>query len=231
VTGRELKDIRRKDLLGPAGSALRLVTTTLDGKQTELSIIRVPYSPHVNPASDVFAYQIPGNWTVDPRYEFPLPWSPTLAYRGAEDLAFSPDFDDVDSPEYHSYLFFLWLEGTPPVSAEKIQSDMLTYFRGLAEERGKNYRFTPDLSKISALYNADSNGADTLGGAPAKSFRGSVNIYDTHSKIITLNSEVTAAVCPGTGHTMMFYGMSLEPHDGAMWQQFHAIRDTFRCAR
>jgi len=108
---------------------------------------------------------------------------------------------------------------------------MLVYFRGLAEERGRNYGFTPDLSKVSASYKEDAAASRKFGGAAARTFSGTVSIWDTHGKVITLNSEVVAATCPGSNHTTLFFGMSLEPRDGDIWKQLDTIRDTFRCNR
>ena len=231
VPGRDFADIAGKDLRGPAGGTVRLAVVRFDGSQFEVTLVRAPYPPHENPASDPFAYHVPGGWAADSRYQFPLPWSPELPYHGFEDLFFSPNFDQTDSSEYHAYLFFLWLEGAPPISANQLDSDMLVYFRGLAQERGKNYRFIPDLSKVSAAYREDAAPSRTFGGVPARAFSGTVTIWDTHGKLITLNSEVVAAICPGSNHTAMFFGMSLEPRDGEMWKQLDAIRDTFRCRR
>jgi len=231
VPGQEFSEILKKDLHGPIGGTVRLTIARFDGSQSEVTLVRAPYPPHVNPASDSFAYTVPGSWTADPRYRFPLPWSPTLAYQGFEDLFFSPNFDQIDSPEYHSYLFFLWLEGTRMLSAEQLQSDMVAYFRGIAEQRGRNYRFTPDLSKISATYKGDRVAPPTFGGASARAFNGTVTIWDTHGKLITLNSEVLISACGTPDHTAFFFGMSLEPRDGEMWKQLDAIRDTFRCSR
>lgn len=230
VQGRALADIITKEIRGPVGDEVRLTVVKYDGSQSTITMVRTPYPPHVNPAADPFLYTVPGNWAADSRYPFPLPWSPDLAYRGFEDLFFSPNFDQTDSPEYHSYLFFLWIEGTPAISASHLQSDMLVYFRGLAQQRGQNYAFTPDLSKISANY-AEDAGPHVFGGVPARSFAGVVDIWDTHGKVIRLNSEVVSAVCPGTNHTALFFGMSLEPREGAMWKRLDAIRDTFQCKR
>ncbi|HEY6308734.1 MAG TPA: PDZ domain-containing protein [Candidatus Angelobacter sp.] len=231
ATGRELADINAKDIQGPVGGTLRLTFARLDGSQSEITLTRVPYTPHTNPASDPFVYSVPGNWGMDPRWSFPLPWSPALPYHGVEDLAYAPNFADTNSPEYHSYLFFWWIEGTREFTAGQLQGDMLTYFRGLAEERGKNNGFAPDLSKVSAEYSADPQGRESLGGSPARIFSGTVTIYDTHGKTIKLNSEVVASACPGTGHTAVFFGMSLEPRTAPIWKKLDASRDTFRCSR
>lgn len=64
------------------------------------------------------------------------------------DLFFSPNFPETDSPEYHSYLFFMSLEGTHMLTAEQLQSFLLTYFQGLAEERAK----TMDSRRILPKY-------------------------------------------------------------------------------
>ncbi|HMF10149.1 MAG TPA: PDZ domain-containing protein [Thermoanaerobaculia bacterium] len=230
VAGREFMEIVKTDLQGSIGGTVRLSVLRSDGSQSEISLTRAPFPPHKNPASDSFAYVVPGLWSTDPRYTFPLPWSPALAYQGVEDLFYVPNFAETGSPEYHSYVFFWWLDGAPVFDAARLESDMLTYFRGLAQERGRNFGFTPDLSKVTASYREDPAASRTYGGAPARTFSGTVSIWDTHGKVIRLQSEVAAAQCPGSGHTALFFGMSLEPRDGTVWKEIDAVRDTFRCA-
>ena len=108
---------------------------------------------------------------MDPRYPFPLPWAPSLNHKGFEDVAFAPDFDEVDSPDYHGYLFVWWLNEPDEISAPQLQADIVTYFRGLAEQRGRNNSFTPDLSKVTAQYTASST-------VPAATFTGILTLYD-----------------------------------------------------
>jgi hypothetical protein len=69
------------------------------------------------------------------------------------------------------------------------------------------------------------------GRTPARAFSGTLNIWDTHGKIITLNSEVLISDCGTSSHTAFLFAQSLEPRDGGMWKQLDAIRDTFRCSR
>ena len=231
VQGREFPELLRKEIHGPIGATLRLTVVRYDGSRSEIALVRTPYPAHSNPPSDPFGYSVPGSWSTDPRYTFPLPWTSKLTYRGFEDIFFSPNFGETDSPEYHSFLFFFWLEGSQMLSAEELQSAAVAYFRGIAEERGKNYGFTPDLDKVSATYHEDSAAAATFGGAPSRAFSGSLIIWDTHGKTITLNSEVRISQCGTSDHTAFFFGQSLEPRDGEMWKRIDAIRDTFRCSR
>jgi hypothetical protein len=232
VPGREFSDIVNKDINGPVGGTVRLSVARFDGSKSEITLVRTPFPPHANPPSDPFVYVVPGSWGSDPRTPFPVPWAPTLPYHGFVDLFFSPNFDRTDSPEYHSYVIFMSLEGTPALSAEQLQSDMLTWFRGLAVERGAANKFTPDLSKVSVTYKEDPATSRTPGGAATRAFSGTETIYDSHGKIITLNSEVRMiSGCGTSNNTVFFFGMSLEPRDGDMWKQLDAIRDTFRCSR
>jgi hypothetical protein len=230
VPGRDFSEILTKDLQGSVGGTVRLTVSRYDGSQSEITLVRAPYPTHINPSTDPFAYRVPGGWSTDPRYVFPLPWWSKIPYHGFEDVFFSPNFDQTDSPEYHSFLFFLWIEGTHMMSAEQLQSDALAYFQGIAEERGRNYDFTPDFSKVSATYQEDA-AKSTLGGAPARAFSGNLTIYDTHGKVIALNSEVLLSTCGTSDHTVLFFAQSLEPRDGEMWKQLDAVRDTFRCSR
>jgi hypothetical protein len=230
VPGRDFSEILKKDLQGPVGGTVRLTVLRYDGSQSEITLVRAPYPTHVSQTTDPFVYRVPGSWGTDPRYVFPLPWWPKIPYRGFEDIFFSPNFDETDSPEYHSFVFFLWIEGTHRMTAVQLQSDAVAYFRGIAEERGRNYDFTPDVSKVSATYKQDS-ATSTLGSAPARAFSGTLTIYDTHGKVITLNSEVRISTCGTPDHTVLFFAQSLEPRDGEIWKQLDAIRDTYRCTR
>ncbi len=231
VPGRDFSEILEKDLHGPVGGKVVLTVARFDGSKSDITLVRAPYPTHTSQASDPFTFSVPGSWAADPRYTFPLPFAAKLAYHGVEDVFFAPNFDNTDSPEYHSWLFFMWLDGTHMLSAEQVQTDIVTYFRGLAEERGQNNGFTPDLSKVLAAYKENTAASPTFGGAAARAFSGTVNIWDTHGKIITVNSQVRISGCGTSDHTVLFFAGSLEPRDGDIWKQLNAIRDTFRCSR
>jgi hypothetical protein len=226
VFNTELNELIKR-LAGPAGSSIELSVVQVDGNLKKVALVRRPYPPHLNPQTDIFSYSIPGNWQKDPRYNFPLPWSPGLAFKGFEDLYFAPGFDDPDSPEYHGYVFLWWLDGKQQITAAELQADMVTYFKGLAEQRGRNNKFSPDLSQIKAQYASSSNGPSTFGGAAATNFSGTVTLYDRRGKVISLYSEVSSSYY-GDGHTAVFFAMSKEPRPSTLWSQLDAIRNGFR---
>ena len=57
--GREMSEIL-KQIHGPIGATLRLTVVKPDGSQSEYALVRAPYPPHLNPASDPFVYTVPG---------------------------------------------------------------------------------------------------------------------------------------------------------------------------
>jgi len=235
VAGRDLNEISRQDFRGPAGGTVRVKVVKLDGdKAVEIALTRRPFPPHRNPETDAFSYTAPGSWRFDPRYPFPLPWAPALVRHGFEDVAFGPDFAESSAPDYHSYLFFWWLDGATPLTATQVRDDMLAYFRGISEDRGKRLHFTPDLSKVTAEYHDDTARASRpFGGKDAtpRAFAGTVSLYDRDGKLITLHSEVTTTVCVAADHTAVYFAMSMQPRPAAFWRDLDAVRDSFRCAR
>lgn len=228
--GHDTGELGRAGLSGMVGDSVRLMVAKMNHPPEEIVLKRMPYPPHVNPATDAFQYSVPGNWQMDPRYPFPLPWAPSIERKGFEDLAFAPGFDNTNSPEYHSYLIVWWLDGKQVLTAKELEKDMVTYFRGLAEQRGRNNKFTPDLTKVAASYR-DSDGQPSFGGEPAKNFAGTVTLYDRHGELITLHSEIIASACTKTGNTAVFFSMSKEPRPAPLWKRLDAVRDGFRCER
>lgn len=232
--GNPVFNVTMTDLLqrleGPVGTTVQLSVVNLDGNLQKLTLVRKPYPPHLNPATDPFGYSIPGNWQMDLRYNFPLPWSPSIAHQGFEDLFFAPGFDEVASPEYHSYLILWWLDGKVSMTAGELQEEMVTYFRGLASQRGRNNHFTPDLSVVAASYAATQSGPSSLGGVSATNFMGKVTLIDRHGNPVSLYSEVISAPC-SADHTAVYFAMSKEPRPAALWKTLDRVRDTFQCRR
>ncbi len=100
VTGRDLAEIRAKELNGAAGSTVSLkVLSPQSAEPRAATLVRRPWPPYENPASDPFHYSGPGNWRSE-RHQFPLPWAPSIPYKGLADLLFTPAFSDESSPDF-----------------------------------------------------------------------------------------------------------------------------------
>ncbi len=231
TAGNDVDDVVRHQLRGPSGEAVRVLVARGDEKAVEHVLARRAFPPHVNPASDAFSYVVPGSWRTEPRYTFPLPWSPELSLRGIEDLAFAPDFDDPSSPEYHSYQFFWWIDGTTPITTSHLQANLDTYFRGLSSDRGRRLGFHPVLSNVSATVQHASASATPTSVArlDGQVFEGIVHLYDRTGKVIALHAAITTYVCRAAAHTAVFAGFSQLPRPARIWSEVDAIRESFAC--
>src|SRR5258708_14841107 len=149
VSGRDLTEIRSKELNGEVGGKVKLkVLSSQAAEPREAVLLLRPWPPYENPSSDPFHYSGPGNWRSE-RHEFPLPWAPSIRYKRLADLLFTPSFADESSPDFFSYIGFWWIEGKPKITAEQLQSNLFDYYRGLSQDFAQEGKLTVDLSRVS----------------------------------------------------------------------------------
>jgi hypothetical protein len=226
VAGKNTAEMFKTNLIGPPGGSVKLTLwRDSEGRQFEAELTRVPY-PSRRPASDPLEFYSPANWRPEVD-QFPLPWSPQLTYHGCLDLAFAPDFADNNSPNYHSYAFVWWLEGKQEISAERLQSDLLTFYKGISGQRGRTRNFKPDLDKVSVSWMPDGPKAGV------QSFHGDAIFYNPAGELITLHGEASLQYCAGANRTAGVFILSPQPRDtgAAIWKDLEAIRDSFHCQR
>ncbi|MGA3039632.1 MAG: PDZ domain-containing protein [Bryobacteraceae bacterium] len=225
VDGKGATETLHANLAGPPGGSVKLTLwRPSEGRQFEAELTRVPYPLRRNPAGDPFLFSSPANWRPEVD-QFPLPWSPQLTYHGWEDLVFAPNFDDEASPNYHSYAFILWLEGRQEFSTERLQADLLTYFKGISEERGRTRKFTPDLNRVSMNWAADGQKAGM------QSFHGHATFYNPAGQLFTVHGEASLQFCANADHTAGVFILSPREPAAPIWNDLRAIRESFRCDR
>jgi hypothetical protein len=234
VAGKDVAEEFKDQLHGAAGGKVRLtLLRPSEGMRTfDIELARVPYPHRQNPAFESFAYSAPRSWRLE-SYRFPLPWSPKLAYTGIEDILFAPQFAEISSIEYHSLVWVWWLDGRPPIDADSIRSTLLEYFRGLSEERGKNYNFTPnlDMVKVTAMNAKIAGAPPSPERSAARGYLGDVVTYSAEGKLITLHVDVEERECSPNDHTALLFTISPAPPEAQIWEAMRSIRSTFRCRR
>ena len=229
VVGKDALAAFKSELRGPAGGKvlLSLVRVADDNREFQVTLQRSAYPLRENPAAQPFGFSLPRSWRFE-SFEFPLPWSPQIAYHGTEDIAFAPDFDDRAGGSYHSLVWFWWLAGRPEIDAGSLRADLLRYFQGLSRERGTNDHFTPLLGQVAVTVAALPAAAAP---AAAAAYRGDAVTYDTHGQLITLHFEVEERACTDAGHTALLFKLSPQPLGAPIWNQMEAVRSSFRCRR
>jgi hypothetical protein len=224
--GKSAMETLGTSLTGPLGGEVKLtIWRQAEGRQFDADLTRVPYPLRSNAASDPFRFSRPANWRPEVD-QFPLPWSAQLAYHGWEDLVFAPGFDDKASPNYHSYAFVWWLEGKQEFSADRLQADLLAYYKGISAQRGRTRKFTPDLDRVSVTFAAGAAGASN----GSRSFHGDAVFYNPAGELFTLHGEASLQYCRD-GHTAGVFILSPQESGAAIWNDLRAIQQSFRCSR
>jgi membrane-associated protease RseP (regulator of RpoE activity) len=220
VSGRDLTEIRAKELNGAAGGTVRLkILSPPAGEPREATLVLRPWPPYENPASDPFHYSGPGNWRSE-RHQFPLPWAPSIRYQGLADLLFTPSFSDESSPDFFSYIGFWWIEGKPRITAEQLQSNLFDYYRGLSQDFAHEGKLTVDLSRVSVTLKQE-----------GELFRGDISTYSFTGKLILLHADAIIRPCSESDHTVIFFSLSPQDRSRPVWKTMRSIGESFVCKR
>ncbi len=101
------------------------------------------------------------------RIELPPGFARDLGWNGVEQIRFAPGMFDPDAPDFFSYVLVFLLSAEANTSEEKLEDELLTYYRGLSEAvmggEGKTVdaeKFTISLEKAKNLKGAPSSADD-----------------------------------------------------------------------
>ena len=218
VSGRDLAEIRAKELNGTAGSTVKLkILGPLAAEPREAALVLRPWPPYENPSSDPFHYSGPGNWRSE-RHPFPLPWAPSIHYKGLADLLFTPSFSDENSADFFSYIGFWWTEGKPHITAEQLRSNLFDYYRGLSQDFAQEGKLTVDLSRVSVTLKQEGD-----------LFRGDISTYSFTGKLILLHTDAVVRPCADSDHTVIFFSLTPQDRSRPVWKTMKSIGDSFVC--
>ena len=138
------------------------------------SVMRTWHSAAAETAESSFQWPLPAGWRKE-TIPFPLGFAPALKYRGVEELRFMPGIFDPKAPDFWSYSFAWWLEGSPAPDTKSLQADLTRYFAGLCQAvGGTKFRFDPQ--RFSATLRAVPR--SPAGSDPSTRFEGTIDLYD-----------------------------------------------------
>lgn len=168
-----------------------------------------------------FHLPTPAGWRTE-TIPFPLSFAPDLGYRGLEELRFAPGMFTPKAPDFWTYGFAWWVEGTVTPDAAKLGRDLGLYFDGLAKAVEKPERFDAKKAKSNAKLKKSASG-----------FEGTADAYDafaTHGRV-TLNVRIRSVPCAAQGHTALLFEISPQPTKHIVWKQLEPVSTGFRCER
>lgn len=170
-----------------------------------------------------YMFTAPEDWRTEV-VTFPLSFAPELDYQGHGDVRFAPGMFAPETEDFWTYTFVWWLPSDANISAERLSTDMNTYFTGLAKLVTRaGERELPEFP-ASAVYTGDAED-DVLQGRIE-----TLDAFATHSPI-ALNSEVTQIKCPAHDRKAVLFAFSPKPKDHPNWAALGQIKADFSCDR
>jgi len=184
-------------------------------------------------ATDPFRFGTLTGWRSE-RIPFPLDFAPSLPYTGFEELRFAPGMFDPKSDTYFTYVFFWWIAGDVAPTRERLEKELVVYFKGLGDSVGAARNLKIDTSTVTAraqqvmaFGKAKAAAADT-----SPRYRAVVQAPDPFNggAMVTLNIEITSQYCASAKHSCVFFCVSPQPYERDEWDTLWTIRNLFQCA-
>ena len=168
---------------------------------------------------------IPPGWTTE-KISFPIEFAPQINYKGVEELRFAPGWGKKGDQQYWSYAFLWWLENDPAINEEALEKDLTAYYNGLVnvnitERKIPSIKTVPTVVKVNKI--------NTAAGDIA-TYSGTINMLDYMIPApMTLNSIIHVRACQLKKRTAVFFEMSPQQVDHAIWKEFDDIIKGLAC--
>jgi hypothetical protein len=169
----------------------------------------------------------PANWGIE-HFLIPISFAPTIAYKGVEDIRFTPGWAKKESDEYWSYVFLWYLDGNIQLDAKTIEKNLSAYYTGLLHAnldttKTKSVQIMPAklaVTKISTEKDA------------TVSFEATVNTLDFLTwQPIRLHLRIHVRRCSEENKTMIFHEVSSKSYNDAVWTRLHELWRSLRCKK
>jgi hypothetical protein len=163
-----------------------------------------------------YGFSIPDGWSVE-RIPFPIEFAPQIAYKGIEELRFTPGWGNPKSEEHWSYAFLWWIEGSPRIDTGTLQQDLKAYYTGLV---GRNITKRQIPASKVVPTNASIKKIRTAPG-DLSTYTGTISMlnYITQTPIV-LHCRVHVKNCQAQHHTIVYFEISPKHFTHPIWAQY-----------
>ncbi len=185
----------------------------------------------VQDADVPYTLPTPEGWRTE-RMAFPLGFAKDLEYKGHEDLRFAPGMFKADAPDYFSYAFAMWIEGTLSFEPKSLEKDLLKYYKGLCGSVAKGRKLDLDLSKIVVEVTKQEK-KGTLGGETSEFLHARIDWFDPFvtGKPLTLHLEIWGRSADAGKRTCLFALASPKVKSEPVWDALRKIQAGFACPK
>jgi len=174
-----------------------------------------------------YVLDIPKGWDIE-RFLLPIEFAPVIAYKGVEDIRFTPGWGKAETNDYWSYAFLWYLDSTINFDSKTIESNLTAYYTGLINTNVDKTKVSTDkLVKVKVSIKEKVTDKED-----AKTFGGTVYMTDFLTlKPIGLNLLIHVKYCEGPGKTLVFHELSPKPYNDKVWIGLNQLWVDFKCRK
>ena len=166
-------------------------------------------------------FEFNSNWRGE-RIELPPGFAPKLGWNGVEVIRFAPGMFEPDTESFFSYALVFLLEEGSDVSAEAIHREVLTYYQGLSAAVMKGKGKAVDTESFVLKLNPPQEDGEFTEMTGTLDW---IEPFATQARQ-TLNLEVR--LWKHRSQPALFFSVSPQAGDHAIWSDLRQIRDQFK---
>ena len=168
----------------------------------------------------------PADWKKE-SFTFPLEFAPKLAFTGIEEARFAPGWSDKTSPEFWTYSFAWYVDGSINLTEKRLQTFTADYFNGLTQVVGKSKGLKSETVTESFAIFIEKASVDSW-----QFFEGKVQLFDVFfsEQEIRLNVKVKALYCEEMNKHLVVFSFAPKAFDHKIWQVFENVQTIANCA-
>ena len=187
-------------------------------------------SKTTTPKPEIFHWETGPGWFGE-RIKLPPGFSPTMSWKGIEEIRFAPGMFKADQPDFFSYALVFSLEPDAEVSPASLRKQILLYYQGLSSQVSTGKGRKVDVSKFTI----DLKPAKDLSGSAPKQAKGSA-VYHATLKWIEpfatgkpqdLHLEIHAWKDKSRKRTYLFFCASPQSSEAPIRKTLRKIRAAF----
>lgn len=175
-------------------------------------------------------YQVPEpkGWNKESIDLPPKGFAPDMKWKGQEEIRFAPGMFKPDAPDFFSYALLFWLPDGEKIDAKTMETELLTYYRGLAKTVLASKKQEVDVAKFTlTIKEAKEKSGKRASGDTFMAYAGELKWVEPFAtgKAQTLRFEIQTWAAEKHKHQCLFICVSPKPTTDEMWKALREIRD------
>ncbi|MEM7015557.1 MAG: hypothetical protein AAF585_29205 [Verrucomicrobiota bacterium] len=161
------------------------------------------------------------NWRGE-QILLPPGFAPTMKWKGIEDIRFAPGMFDADSESFFSYALVFLLDEDADISTEGVHEQVLMYYQGLSTAVLKGKGQTTDVSKFELKLGEPETADDVT------NIDGTLDWVEPFATQNQQKLNLQIRIWKHGDKPALFFIVSPQGKDHAIWTELEEIRDTFK---